>query len=50
MITTPLCLKSRPFWGAVEGTAEAQRIEILTALVEEYEEEHYPMGPLDPTR
>lgn len=30
------------------GTAEAEQLEMLTTLVEAYEEIHYPMQPTDP--
>jgi HTH-type transcriptional regulator/antitoxin HigA len=35
-------------WGADEGTAEGDRLEILTTLVESYEEAHFPMDLPDP--
>jgi HTH-type transcriptional regulator/antitoxin HigA len=35
-------------WGAQEGTAESDRLEILTTLVEVYEEAHFPMDMPDP--
>ena len=35
-------------WGADEGTAEGDRIEVLTTLVEAYEEAHFPMDMPDP--
>jgi HTH-type transcriptional regulator/antitoxin HigA len=33
---------------AKPGTSEADRLEILTTLVEAYEEKHYPIPPPDP--
>jgi HTH-type transcriptional regulator / antitoxin HigA len=33
---------------APEGSQEADEMEILTALVETYENRHYPIGPADP--
>jgi HTH-type transcriptional regulator/antitoxin HigA len=33
---------------AKPGTSEADRMEILTTLVEAYEEKHYPIPPPDP--
>jgi HTH-type transcriptional regulator / antitoxin HigA len=35
-------------WGAAEGTADGDRLEILTTLVEVYEEAHFPMDMPDP--
>jgi HTH-type transcriptional regulator/antitoxin HigA len=35
-------------WGADEGTAEGDRLEVLTTLVEAYEEAHFPMDLPDP--
>ena len=31
-----------------EGTPEADEMEVLVALVEAYENRHYPIGPADP--
>ena len=33
---------------AQEGTIEAEEMEILVALVEAYENKHYPISPADP--
>ena len=33
---------------APEGAAEADEMEVLVALVESYENKHYPIGPADP--
>jgi len=33
---------------APEGSPEADEMEILVALIEAYENRHYPMGPADP--
>ena len=35
-------------WGAREGSADGDRLEILTTLVEAYEEAHFPMDMPDP--
>jgi HTH-type transcriptional regulator/antitoxin HigA len=35
-------------WDAAEGTADRDRLEILTTLVEAYEETHFPMDLPDP--
>ena len=35
-------------WGAKEGTPDGDRLDVLTTLVEAYEEKHYPMDPPDP--
>lgn len=35
-------------WGAAEGTKDGDRLEILIALVENYEEAHFPMDMPDP--
>ena len=35
-------------WGAGEGTARGDRLEVLTTLVETYEREHFPMDAPDP--
>ncbi|GAA5171714.1 MULTISPECIES: helix-turn-helix domain-containing protein [Halomonadaceae] len=35
-------------WDAEEGSAEADELEVLSILVERYEDEHYPVGPSDP--
>ena len=35
-------------WDAKEGTADADRLEILMTLVEAYEEAHFPMDMPDP--
>lgn len=35
-------------WTAEEGSDEANELEVLTILVERYEDEHYPIGPSDP--
>lgn len=33
---------------APEGSPEADEMEVLVALVESYENKHYPVGPADP--
>ncbi len=35
-------------WGAEEGTVGGDRLEVLTTLVEAYEESHFPMDLPDP--
>ncbi|HWF66505.1 MAG TPA: hypothetical protein VN670_04335 [Acidobacteriaceae bacterium] len=35
-------------WGAEEGTPEGDRLDILTTLVEAYEDAHFPMDMPDP--
>ncbi|GHT87458.1 transcriptional regulator [Betaproteobacteria bacterium] len=35
-------------WGVKTGTQEGDELEILTMLIEKYEDEHYPMPPSDP--
>jgi HTH-type transcriptional regulator / antitoxin HigA len=35
-------------WGAEEGTAEGDRLEVLTTLVEAYEHAYFPIAPPDP--
>jgi HTH-type transcriptional regulator / antitoxin HigA len=35
-------------WGADEGTAGGDRLEVLTTLVEAYEQAHFPIAAPDP--
>ena len=35
-------------WNAKEGTPDADRLDVLTTLVEVYENEHYKIDPPDP--
>ncbi|TVM05109.1 MAG: transcriptional regulator [Halomonas sp.] len=35
-------------WDAEAGSAEADELEVLSVLIERYEDEHYPIGPSDP--
>ena len=35
-------------WGAKEGTAEGDRLDVLLTLADAYENEHFPMDPPDP--
>ncbi len=35
-------------WGAKDGTPEGDRLDVLTTLVEAYEEKHFPMDAPDP--
>jgi HTH-type transcriptional regulator/antitoxin HigA len=41
-------LEIERLWGAVEGTAEGDRLEILITLAEAYEDTHFPMDMPDP--
>ncbi len=35
-------------WGADEGTSEGDRLDVLSTLVEAYEEKRWPLDELDP--
>ncbi len=35
-------------WGAKEGTPDGDRLDVLTTLVEAYEEKHFPIDAPDP--
>lgn len=35
-------------WAAEDGTREADELEVLSILIEKYENEHFPIGPSDP--
>ncbi len=35
-------------WGADEGTTAGDRLDVLTTLVEAYEQAHFPIDPPDP--
>ncbi|TDV99126.1 HTH-type transcriptional regulator/antitoxin HigA [Halomonas alkaliantarctica] len=35
-------------WAAEPGTPEADEIEVLSILIEKYEDKHFPIGPSDP--
>ena len=35
-------------WGAAPGTPESDEIEVLSILIEKYENEQYPIEPSDP--
>jgi HTH-type transcriptional regulator / antitoxin HigA len=35
-------------WGAKEGTADGDRLDVLVTLVDAYESEHFPIDPPDP--
>src|SRR6202158_1381353 len=35
-------------WGAKEGTAEGDRLDVLATLVDAYEQKHFPIDPPDP--
>jgi HTH-type transcriptional regulator/antitoxin HigA len=41
-------LEIERLWNAEEGTSDADRLEILTTLVEAYEEANFPMDMPDP--
>ena len=41
-------LEIQRLWGAKEGTAEEDRLEVLATLVDAYESEHFPIDPPDP--
>ena len=41
-------LEIERLWGAEEGTSDGDRLEILTTLVEAYEEANFPMDLPDP--
>ena len=35
-------------WNAEDGSPEADELEVLSILIEHYEDEHYPIGSSDP--
>ena len=35
-------------WNAAEGSAEADRLEVLVLLIQDYEDKHYPVNDPDP--
>ncbi len=35
-------------WGATPGSKEADRLEVLSLLIEDYEDKHAPLDPPDP--
>jgi HTH-type transcriptional regulator / antitoxin HigA len=35
-------------WGAANGSAEGDRLDVLATLIDVYETKHYPMDPPDP--
>lgn len=35
-------------WGATDGTADGDRLDVLATLIDAYETEHFPMDPPDP--
>ncbi len=41
-------LEIQRLWGAKEGTAEGDRLDVLVTLVDAYEEKHFPIDPPDP--
>jgi HTH-type transcriptional regulator/antitoxin HigA len=41
-------LEIERLWGAAEGSAEGDRLEILITLAEAYEDTHFPMDMPDP--
>jgi HTH-type transcriptional regulator / antitoxin HigA len=38
----------KSLWGAKDGTAESDRLDVLATLIDVYETEHFPMDPPDP--
>lgn len=36
------------FWGAPDGSEEADALDVLAVLVDDYENTRWPIGPLDP--
>lgn len=40
--------KAEALWNAPEGSPEADRLEVLTLLIEAYEREHFPIEDPDP--
>ena len=40
--------EAETLWNAPEGTPEADRLEVLTLLIEAYEREHFPIEDPDP--
>ena len=38
----------KALWDSPEGSQEADLLEVLSILVEQYEKNHYPIEPLDP--
>ena len=40
--------EAEALWNAPEGSAEADRLEVLTLLIEAYEREHFPIPDPDP--
>lgn len=40
--------EAEALWNAPEGSPEADRLEVLTLLIEAYEREHYPIANPDP--
>lgn len=41
-------LRLESIFQAEENTPEADEMEVLTTLIEAYEQKHYPIGPADP--
>ncbi|MCB1622598.1 MAG: hypothetical protein KDI44_17890 [Thiothrix sp.] len=35
-------------WGAEQGTADGDKLDVLLVLAEDYENKHYPIAPPDP--
>jgi len=40
--------EAEALWGAPEGSPEADRLEVLTLLIEAYERQHFPIEDPDP--
>lgn len=41
-------VRMEELWAAEDGTPEADELDVLSILIERYEDEHYPIGPSDP--
>jgi HTH-type transcriptional regulator/antitoxin HigA len=35
-------------WGAKQGTAEGDKLDVIATLAEAYEQKHFPIDPRDP--
>lgn len=45
---TAALLEIERLWGASQGTPRGDRLDVLVALVESYEQTHYPIDPPSP--
>ncbi|UVJ45178.1 transcriptional regulator [Pseudomonas sp. LS1212] len=41
-------VRMEELWGAEAGSLESDELEVLSILIEKYEDEHYPIAPSDP--